>query len=184
MHICRWINKGQARDIYLVWLDGPGLAHHSEAPLFCWDCMGGGGESRSGHNALKAEIRCLFMFSMVRKESDTALSQQKWAAHVVSIQMVGKMKNARLSTSSHVRRCPDGILQAGISVLCFCSHPADTSPKPEACANAHALAWCLSSDSALCSPPLLRVQPGADCYLSDRLQNKLASVCKIPQRHT
>lgn len=184
MHICRWIDKGQTWDIYLVWLDGPRLAHHSQASLFCWGYMGGESESRSGHTALKAEIRCLFMISIVRKESDTALSQQKWAACVISVQMRGKVRNDRLFTAFHVRRCPDGILQADISALCFCSDPADTNPELEASANANPSAWCLSSDSALCSPPLLHVQSGADCYLSDWLQNKLASVCKIPWRHT
>lgn len=53
------------------------VIHHLQAFLFCCGCMGGWSKSRNGHNAPGAEIRCLFMISLVRKESDTALSQKK-----------------------------------------------------------------------------------------------------------
>lgn len=135
MHICRWINKEQMWDIYLVWLDGAGLARHSQASVFCWGCTGGRNKSRSEHNALRAEIRCLFLVSIVRRGSDVALSWQKWAACVISVQMVGKMKNVRLATDFCVRSCLDGVLQADISALCFSSNPSDTTPKLEFGAN-------------------------------------------------
>lgn len=170
MHICRWIDKEQMWDIYLVWLDAAGLAQHSRASVFCWGCTGGRNKSRSGHSALMAEIRCLFLVSVVRKGSDAALSWQKRAACVISVQMVGKTKNARLATDFCVRRCLDGVLQADISVLCFCSDPSDTTPELESGANAHRSARCLSSDSALCSPPLLHVRSAAlTCQVGSRM---------------
>lgn len=95
LHICRWIDKGQTWDICLVRLDGTRLAYHSQASLFCWDYVEGGGERRSRHSALRAVIRCLFIISIVKKGSDTALSWQKWAAHVGSVQMAKKIRNTK-----------------------------------------------------------------------------------------
>lgn len=96
MHICRWIDKGQTWDIYFVRLDGPRLFTTCRFLYFAVAAWGDEVRAEMG-TVSPAEIR------FVRKDSDTASSQKKWAVHVISVQMVVKIRNTKLSIAFSVK---------------------------------------------------------------------------------